>query len=311
MTVLDDAVLQSVAVFTVCAFAGVVIETAHGLLVEKPGVLESRSGLVYLPLNPLYGVAAVVAAALLRPLAEWPLLVFVVGLVAATGVEFVASVVLERGCGVVLWDYRAQPLNLHGRICARYALVWGVLALVLVYALDPAIRVVVLVLPRPVAEAGALVVVVAVTGCAVLTAVGLRRVARLVAAGGALADESRTDRVVARLVPATVVQDTFPNGSSVRALACLTGREPRRIRLWRQRSAARPRRAVHDPDGRGEVQQQVVHDRSERRARGIGEAAADHEQRAVARRVEQRLDGRSGREARAHGRIGRERSREF
>jgi len=101
--------------FIAYSFVGVVVEGLYFL--AREGVLESRTGLLYLPLRPLYGVGGLTFAVLLRPLAAHPVLVFVLGAVLASLVEYLAGLVVERLFDAVSWDYSHHRLNLHGRIC--------------------------------------------------------------------------------------------------------------------------------------------------------------------------------------------------
>jgi uncharacterized membrane protein len=51
-------------------------------------------------------------------------------------VEYVANFVMEKAFGTVSWDYSDKALNLHGRICLQYSCCWGLLAMLVLYAID-------------------------------------------------------------------------------------------------------------------------------------------------------------------------------
>src|SRR5918998_5516682 len=120
--------------FVLYSFLGVVVEMVFCLVVQ--GVLESRSGLLYLPLRPMYGIGGVACMVFLHHVVQQPILVFMLGMLICTVVEYAAAVVMERVFGVVYWDYSHKPLNLHGRIALQYSLCWGLLAFLPVYAAD-------------------------------------------------------------------------------------------------------------------------------------------------------------------------------
>lgn len=233
------------------AFVGVLVEGVFFAFCER--TLESRTGLLYLPLRPLYGVGGCAFALLLRPVVAQPVAVFVLGAVVATVVEYVASLLTDRAFGAVSWDYRDKALNLHGRVCLVYSLCWGGLALVALYLLDRPLAVVLGRVPRATGEVVLTAVLALVLASSVLTLAVLARTRRRVAVLRAReqgADVARTStgwgRVVDRLVPDAVLVDSFPRMTLVVELCRLTGQEPVWIRLrvppmWRRvpRSIAR------------------------------------------------------------------------
>lgn len=97
-------------------------------------MVESRLGLLYLPLRPMYGVGGVACMVLLHRFLPQPLLIFVLGMLICTVVEYVGSWVMEKGFGTVFWDYSDKPLNLEGRVCLQYSAAWGLVALLPAYA---------------------------------------------------------------------------------------------------------------------------------------------------------------------------------
>ena len=120
--------------FFIFCFMGVVLEMVFCL--AKEGVLESRLGLLYLPLSPIYGCGGVVLSLFLLPYFGDPALMFVMGILVGTMLEYVASFVMEKAFHTVFWDYSDKPLNLHGRVCLQYSIYWGLLSILLLYVLD-------------------------------------------------------------------------------------------------------------------------------------------------------------------------------
>ena len=66
----------------------------------------------------------------IRPRPALPLLA-VAGALVITLVEYIAGLVVNRSYTV--WDYRQQPLNLHGQICLPYILLWMPVSLVAMF----------------------------------------------------------------------------------------------------------------------------------------------------------------------------------
>ena len=211
---MSDIVFSSTWLFILGSLGGVLLEMAWMRLREGTDAHDPRTGLLYLPFNPLYGIAAVVGSLVLTPVAGSPALVFLLGVAVFTIIEWTASVVLERGFGVVFWDYRDKPVNLAGRVCLEYSLLWGLLGLALVYVLDPALLLIVGALPRPASDVVAVIVLVLVAAAAVLTVHGFVRLRSVIAgwtpAAEVAASRSTWDRIIDRLTPPDVVAATFP-----------------------------------------------------------------------------------------------------
>jgi len=128
------------------SFAGVVVELGWCLL--KHGYIESRAGLVYGPLNLLYGVGAVaITVALYRYRNHSRWLAFGAGMIVGSAVEYVCSWCQETFLGSRSWDYSDMPFNLNGRICLLYAFFWGFLGVLWLKNLYPRIAAVIMKIP--------------------------------------------------------------------------------------------------------------------------------------------------------------------
>lgn len=206
---MTEVVFTTTWAFLLGGVGGVVLEMLWVWAVDEPGAVEPRTGVLYLPFNPLYGVATGVGSLVLAPVAPSPVVVFVLGALVFTVLEYVASLVMERAFGAVFWDYRAHPLNLHGRICLEFSVYWGALSLALVYLVDPVVRRVSSTIPRPVGDVVALVVLALIAIATILTLAGFRRLrSRLVE--GAARGSTAWDRLANRFAPADAVVAAFP-----------------------------------------------------------------------------------------------------
>ena len=154
--------------FGVYSFLGFLLEAAFARLT---GGRPERKCLLVIPLCPVYGLGACAVLLLPRWVQElWPAL-FLLGGGAATAVEYAAAVFYERGLGVSFWDYRGLPGSVQGRVCLPFSLVWGLLALVLVDWVHPALVPWLARIPGPVS--GMALATLAADG--ILTALLLRR----------------------------------------------------------------------------------------------------------------------------------------
>lgn len=124
--------------FTFC-IAGWVWECIYMSILEKR--LLNR-GLLNGPYIPIYGFGGCIVYFVLQPLNS-PFLsmnsvkIFFIGLVSATLLEYVTSVVLEKLFHARWWDYTNYKFNLNGRICLIASLFWGVIAVTVVQVVNP------------------------------------------------------------------------------------------------------------------------------------------------------------------------------
>lgn len=65
--------------------------------------------------------------------------IFLLGLIAATMLEYVTGVVMEALFQVRYWDYSNKKFNIQGHICLSSSLAWGVFTLLLIRVVHPRI----------------------------------------------------------------------------------------------------------------------------------------------------------------------------
>lgn len=116
--------------------------SALGWLVESiycslaAGKIINR-GFLTGPICPIYGTGAVVMTLVLAPLKEYPILVFIVGLIVCDIVEFATSYIMEKLFHARWWDYSNKWLNIQGRICFRHSMYWGIASVLFIYFVHP------------------------------------------------------------------------------------------------------------------------------------------------------------------------------
>ena len=119
------------------------------------------------PLLPIYGTGAVIILLAVIPVRENPALVFLLGMLAATALEYVTGAAMEALFKVRYWDYSKQPCNLHGYICLTSSVAWGFFSILLVRFLHPPVEDLILALPGFLTDALACVLTVVTTADAV------------------------------------------------------------------------------------------------------------------------------------------------
>lgn len=122
--------------FILYSFFGFLLEVAYA---RATGGRGDRKSLLVLPLCPVYGVGACLILLLPRTVIQNPFTLFLLGGLAATAAEYGMAILYERGLGVSFWDYTGLPGSIQGKICLPFSLVWGALALPLIYFVHPAV----------------------------------------------------------------------------------------------------------------------------------------------------------------------------
>lgn len=83
------------------------------------------------PFCPIYGVGALSAFFVLRPFSENGVLLFFMGSVLATALEYLTAILMQYVFGEIWWDYNEKPFNYKGILCLESSIAWGVYTLVL------------------------------------------------------------------------------------------------------------------------------------------------------------------------------------
>lgn len=124
---------QMVIIFALISFGGWVYETIYCSVVE--GEFTKR-GFLFGPTCPIYGIGALAVWLVLGQISN-PLIVFIIGGLLATVIEYSTGLFLERRFKKKWWDYSMFKFNLHGRICPQASAVFGAFSVTSVFVLVP------------------------------------------------------------------------------------------------------------------------------------------------------------------------------
>lgn len=122
-----------VFIFLISSFCGWLYETIFTSI--RWGEFAER-GFLQLPLCPVYGFGAVVLLGLFGRIKN-VLTIFVTGTLVTTLIELGASYILEYFFQMELWTYRHWSYNFQGRIALGSSILFGVLTVLLIKAIDP------------------------------------------------------------------------------------------------------------------------------------------------------------------------------
>jgi len=120
--------------FVVYSFIGCILETVYVSM--KCGRFIIR-GFLYGPFCPIYGFGALILIGVLRVLKHNALLLFTGAAALTTTLEYMTSAVLEFLFHKKWWDYSDEFLNISGRVCLKFSIVWGIIAVVLLLFIHP------------------------------------------------------------------------------------------------------------------------------------------------------------------------------
>lgn len=149
--------------FLICGFIGWIFETAvvflgTGNMTERglffvnhnPGyyfpfinsipVIGDLPLIWGLPIIPIYGIGGCLLVLTFGKIKKHPVALFFIGMLSMTVFEYVSGYLCEILLRKKYWDYSTDFLNLHGRVCLRSSLAWGVLSVLAVTYLKPVLE---------------------------------------------------------------------------------------------------------------------------------------------------------------------------
>lgn len=129
--------VQWLLLFYIYCFFGWCFESAYVSACQRRFV---NRGFVRLPLLPIYGTGALCILLFCLPYRGNYPLVFVLGVIFPTILEYIVGWSMERLFKMTYWDYSNKKINLHGYICLSSSIAWGVLSLLLIHLIHPPIE---------------------------------------------------------------------------------------------------------------------------------------------------------------------------
>lgn len=132
-----ENIVKYILLFFFYSAAGWCLESLYCSFGEKKLI---NRGFLTGPLCPIYGTAAIVLTVLIyNPFKEKPLVVFLLGIVLCDIVEYITSYIMEKLFAARWWDYTYEFMNIGGRICLKHSLYWGIISVVFVNVIHPAV----------------------------------------------------------------------------------------------------------------------------------------------------------------------------
>ena len=126
--------INLIILFFIYSFIGWFIEVLEGVINRKDLV---NRGFLIGPLCPIYGFGAIIMIKILTKYQNNYLLVFLLGALICSLLEYFASLILEKIFNTRWWDYRDKKIHINGRICLEVMILFGIGSLVLMGIMNP------------------------------------------------------------------------------------------------------------------------------------------------------------------------------
>ena len=134
---MEYSFLEIIIYFITYSFLGWVMESIFRSISEKKII---NTGFLKGPFCPIYGVGAIIMLLFLKRFADNLAVLFIVSVVVLTIWEYLVGVLLEKLFHTKYWDYSKNKFNFQGRICLMNSIFWGILGVVFVKYIHPAIE---------------------------------------------------------------------------------------------------------------------------------------------------------------------------
>lgn len=122
--------------FTIYSFLGWVCESTYCSIGQKKLV---NRGFLNGPFCPIYGFGALLVITILSPFVNNIPILFIASIIVTSVLEYITSFILEKLFHMSWWDYSTYKFNIHGRVCLKNSLMFGVMSLFVMLVVHPAI----------------------------------------------------------------------------------------------------------------------------------------------------------------------------
>ena len=133
----DNKLIYWSLIFLFGSVIGWIYEECFSLIIEKEVV---NRGFMFGPYLPVYGFGALFLVYFLKKLKKHPLIIFVLSILITGITEYITGYLMESIFNRTWWDYTDLFMNIKGYVCLRSVLNFAVLALLLLYLVEPFIE---------------------------------------------------------------------------------------------------------------------------------------------------------------------------
>ncbi len=128
-----------IIIFTIYSFLGWLVEVIF-VFITYYNRFYNR-GFLYGPFLPIYGFGAL-ASLIISEVGNFnsPLIIFSVGALVSTIIEYFTHLIIEKSFNLKLWDYSSSRFNLHGRISLENIILFGLGVLGVIVFIQPVLN---------------------------------------------------------------------------------------------------------------------------------------------------------------------------
>ncbi|BCZ45084.1 membrane protein [Clostridium gelidum] len=143
--------------FFMYSFLGWVMETCYVSILDKKFI---NRGFVNGPVCTIYGFGALAVYFILKPFENNILILFIMGIIVPSILEYFTGWLMEVIFKTTWWDYSNYKFNIKGRICLFNSIIWGLLTVALFLVIQPFVNFIVSLYPVSVGKPLAIIAVV-------------------------------------------------------------------------------------------------------------------------------------------------------
>ena len=123
--------IEVIWLFIIGSIFGYILECVWYFI--KHGAWINKQGLLYGPFKPIYGIGLILIIALMNKFKDKkPYQKFLIGALIGGIFEYICSLFLEYVLHTSTWDYSNFKFNIAGRVYLPYALIWGILGILVI-----------------------------------------------------------------------------------------------------------------------------------------------------------------------------------
>lgn len=122
--------------FIIGSILGYIFEM--GVVLFQKHCFESRQGVIYGPLTPIYGAGAVIYYLILNNIKiKDKVKIFLITAILGGITEYLFSLMQEKIFGTISWDYSHLLFNINGRTSLLHCTYWGIAGILYITYIEP------------------------------------------------------------------------------------------------------------------------------------------------------------------------------
>lgn len=138
-------IIHLLNLIAIYSFFGWLLESTFKSINQKQFV---NSGFLFGPVCPIYGIGALIMLLCLEGLKNKIILLFFVAFIVLSIWEYIVGFLLEKIFKTKYWDYSNYKFNIHGRVCLRNSIYWGILGVVFIKYIHPFVEKIIINVPN-------------------------------------------------------------------------------------------------------------------------------------------------------------------